>query len=141
MPFDDDFCFFILIFFFPLFLGKRKWEKNNQSRGQKSCHSSRSIWSFFYLFGIKVASVKKLFKQGIIKQDPFFLHSSRVVENNIVPPSMRINLWYYQIINFPKMLVFASTLEQASKKHYKIKVNNQCKKWSKEIKNNKYCFK
>ena len=31
-------------FFFPLFLGeKRKGEKNNQSRGQKSCLSARSI--------------------------------------------------------------------------------------------------
>ena len=33
-------CYFIFLFFFPLFLGgKRKGEKNNQSRGQKQCLS------------------------------------------------------------------------------------------------------
>ena len=43
MTFDHDFCYFILIFFLPLILkGMRKEEKNNQSRGQKSCHS---VWS------------------------------------------------------------------------------------------------
>ena len=44
MTFDHDFCLFILLFFFPLFLrGKRKGKKNNQRRGQKSC---LSVWSF-----------------------------------------------------------------------------------------------
>ena len=45
MTFDHDFWLFILLFFFPLFLGgKRKGEKNNQSRCQKSCFSARSIF-------------------------------------------------------------------------------------------------
>ena len=44
MTFDYDFLLFILLFFFPLFLGgKRKGEKNNQSRGLKSCLSARSM--------------------------------------------------------------------------------------------------
>ena len=60
--FWSRFLVFILLFFVPLFLrGKRKGEKNNQSRGQKPCLSTRSsfwmnqntvIFSFakFYLF-------------------------------------------------------------------------------------------
>ena len=37
------FLLFILLFFPSIFLGgKRKGEKNNQSRGQKSCLSARS---------------------------------------------------------------------------------------------------
>ena len=40
----------ILLFFFSLFLGgKRKGEKNNQNRGQKSCLSARSkTWTNIY---------------------------------------------------------------------------------------------
>ena len=38
MTFGDEFFYFIFPFIFSLFLGgKRKREKNNQSRGQKSC--------------------------------------------------------------------------------------------------------
>ena len=41
--FWSQFLLFILLFFFPLFLGgKRKEEKNNQSRDQKSCLYARS---------------------------------------------------------------------------------------------------
>ena len=41
--FRTRFLLFILLFFFPLFLGgKRKGEENNQSVGQKSCLSARS---------------------------------------------------------------------------------------------------
>ena len=44
---DHEFLLFILLFFFPLLLGgKRKGEKNNQSRGQKSCLSARSFPSY-----------------------------------------------------------------------------------------------
>ena len=43
MAFDHDFCNFILLFFFPLFEEERKkGEKNNPSRGEKSCLSARS---------------------------------------------------------------------------------------------------
>ena len=43
MSFDHNFCYFILHFSSLFFLGgKRKGEKNNQSRGQKSSLSARS---------------------------------------------------------------------------------------------------
>ena len=42
MTFNQDFCYFILLFSSLFLGGKRKWEKNNQSRGQKSCLSARS---------------------------------------------------------------------------------------------------
>ena len=46
--FWSRFLLFILLFFFPLFWGgKRKGEKNNQSRGQKTCLSARSLCLFF----------------------------------------------------------------------------------------------
>ena len=46
------FLLFILLFFFHLFLGgKRKGEKNNQSLGQNSCLSARSI-SIFIKIGL-----------------------------------------------------------------------------------------
>ena len=50
MTFDHDFCYFIIFFFFPLFLGgKRKGENNNQSRGQKSCLSARSVLQNYHI--------------------------------------------------------------------------------------------
>ena len=42
------FLLFILLFFFPLFLGvNRKWERNNQSRDFKSCLSGSSLVILF----------------------------------------------------------------------------------------------
>jgi hypothetical protein len=44
--FDHDFCYIILIIFFPLILEvKGKGEKNNQSRGQNSFLSDQSFFS------------------------------------------------------------------------------------------------
>ena len=46
MTFDHEFCYFILLVFFSLFIRweeKRPGEKNNQSRRQKSCLSARSV--------------------------------------------------------------------------------------------------
>ena len=44
--FLSRFLLLILLFFFPLFLeGREKGEKDNQSCGQKSCHSARSYQS------------------------------------------------------------------------------------------------
>ena len=41
MTFDHDFCYLILLFFFPSFFKREeKRGKNNQSRGQKSCLSA-----------------------------------------------------------------------------------------------------
>ena len=64
MTFNHDFNLFILIFFFPLCLGgKRKDEKNNQSRGQKVCLSARlanlCIWGDgVYLKGNKIEHLR-----------------------------------------------------------------------------------
>ena len=45
MPFDHNFYKFILIFFFPLFLGgKRKWEKNDQRVMVKSHAFLLDLW-------------------------------------------------------------------------------------------------
>ena len=44
MTFDHDFCYFILLFYSLFFTGgKKKGEKNNQSRGQKAYLSARSL--------------------------------------------------------------------------------------------------
>ena len=51
---------FIILFFFPLFLGwKRKGEKNNQSRDFKSCFFAR-----FAIVGREIAIEKAIKKKG-----------------------------------------------------------------------------
>ena len=47
--FRSRFLLFILLFFFLFLGGKRKGEKNSQSRGQKSCLSARSKWPSFFV--------------------------------------------------------------------------------------------
>ena len=51
MTFDHNFCYSFYFLLPPFLVGKRKGDKNNQSRGQKSCLSARSI--FIIIFFLK----------------------------------------------------------------------------------------
>ena len=80
MTFDHDFCKFIPLFFFPLFSGgKRKGEKNNQSRGQKSCLTARSYrwmkviiktWFHYYYCSHDVMTILSCF---VLSRHIFFV--------------------------------------------------------------------
>ena len=70
----NHFFLFILHFFFPLFLGgKRKGKEDNQSCGQKSCLSARSLWKdgkLCYMYRIKFLKNYELSFIGIFHCSP-----------------------------------------------------------------------
>ena len=73
---------FILLFFFPLFLWKkRKGGKNNQSRGQKSCLSARSC-----LFNINKSYI-----------GAYFSENTKFIPLSTTPMAKKKRVWNRQI--------------------------------------------